>query len=205
MARPREHTHDDFIDTAIRIVDEEGLDALTLRRLGAEVGVSFTAMYTYFPSRDHLIAALIDRMATEIISEIEPAGDSVKEQLVSVAVASRRALSRHPRLAATFVVSTAPAPGGNAATLAVVALLEQAGLSGLDLVRAYRIIESYVFGSSTFDFGAAPEHLSIRRQRYCDTGHPAFRAVATSDKAIEAHNDEAFLHGFDLLLSALGI
>jgi hypothetical protein len=78
-------------------------------------------------------------------------------------------------------------------------------LSGPDLVRSYRIIESYVFGSSIFDFGAAPEHLSIRRQRYRDTGHPDFLAVATSDKAIGAHNDEAFLYGLELLLAALGI
>jgi hypothetical protein len=78
-------------------------------------------------------------------------------------------------------------------------------LSGPDLVRSYRIIESYVFGSSIFDFGAAPEHLSIRRQRYRNTGHPDFRAVASSDKTIGAHNDEAFLHGLDLLLSALGV
>jgi AcrR family transcriptional regulator len=205
MARPREHTHDEFIDVAIRIVDEEGLDALTLRRLGAEVGVSFTAMYTYFPSRDHLIDALVDRMAAEIIAEMEWRGDSVRDQLVAVAMSSRRALNRHPRLTAAFLASTAPTPGGSSATMSVVALLERAGLTGVDLVRAYRIIESYVFGASIFDFGAAPEHFSIRRRRYHDTGHPAFRTVATSDEAIGAHNDEAFLHGFDLLLSALGI
>lgn len=205
MARPREHTHDEFIDTAIRIVDEEGLEALTLRRLGAEVGASFTAMYTYFPSRDHLIAALVDRMSGEIIAEIEWRGDSVRDQLIAVAVSSRRALSRHPRLTAAFVASTTPTPGGSSATLSVVALLEQAGLTGADLVRAYRIIESYVFGASIFDFGAAPDHLSIRRQRYRDTGHPEFRAVATSDKVMGTHNDEAFLHGLELLLTALGV
>jgi hypothetical protein len=103
------------------------------------------------------------------------------------------------------VASTAPTPGGGNATLSVVALLEEAGLSGPDLVRAYRIIESYVFGASIFDFGAAPEHLSIRRQRYRDTGHPDFRAVATSDKAIGTHNDEAFMHGLGLVLDGLGL
>jgi hypothetical protein len=89
--------------------------------------------------------------------------------------------------------------------LAVTSILESAGLAGPDLVRAYRILEGYVFGLSIYDFGAAPEHLSIRRQRYRDTGHSAFRAVATSDKAIGTHNDEAFLHGLELLLIALGV
>jgi len=205
MARPRTHTHDEFIDEAIRIVDEEGLDALTLRRLGAEIGVSYTAMYTYFESRDHLIAALIDRMTNEIIAGVEPVGDSVLEQVVAIAMSSRRALARHPRLVSAYVSSTAPTPQGNAATLAVVALFEQAGLSGPDLVRAYRIVESYVFGATIFDFGAAPDHLSIRRQRYLDTGHPDFRAVAGSNEAVGEHNDASFRDGLEHLLTALGL
>ena len=57
MVRPREHTREEFVDAAIRIVDAEGLEALTLRRLGSEVGVSFTALYTYFSTREDLIAA----------------------------------------------------------------------------------------------------------------------------------------------------
>lgn len=205
MARPRTHSHDRFIDVAIRIVDAEGLGALTLRRLGAEVGVSYTAVCTYFESRDHLIAALIDRLSSEIISGIEPVGESIHEQVVALAVSSRRALSRHPRPVSAYVSSTAPTPKGNAATLAIVALAEQAGLSGSDLVRAYRIVESYVFGATIFDFEAAPDHLAIRARRYVDSGHPDVQAVAGGEEAIGVHNDEAFCNGPDVLLTALGI
>lgn len=205
MVRPREHSHEEFIDAAIRIVDAEGLDALTLRRLGAEVGVSFTAMYTYFATREDLITALVNRIANEVISGVVRRGDSIRDQLMAVALSVRRSLGRHPQLAAVFATTTNEAEQGNDATLVVVGLLEQAGLAGRDLVTAYRVIESYVFGASVFDLGAAPQHLSIRRRRYAFTGHPDFKAVAKSDKTIGEHNDESFERGFELILTGLGV
>ena len=205
MVRPREHTHEEFVDAAIRIVDAEGLDALTARRLGKEVGVSYTAIYTYFATRENLMGALVDRVSAEVISGVVPRGESARDQLVAIALSARRALARHPQLAAVFASAASDAQQGNVATLYAVGLLEQAGLSGRDLVNAYRMIESYVFGASIFDFGAAPEHLAIRRRRYAFTGHPDFKAVAKSDKAIGEHNDEAFERGFEILLDGLGI
>lgn len=205
MVRPREHTHQEFVDAAIRIVDAEGLDALTARRLGKEVGVSYTAVYTYFATREDLMGALVDFISAEVITGIVPRTDSVRDQLIAIARSARRALARHPHLAAVFATASRGAQQGNEATLYVVGLLEQAGLTGRDLVTAYRIIESFVFGTTVFDLGAAPQHLSVRRLRYAVTGHPDFKSVATSDKAVGKHNDEAFERGIELILDGLGI
>ena len=87
----------------------------------------------------------------------------------------------------------------------VAGLLEAAGLEGRDVATAYRVIESYVFGSTIFDLGAAPNHLSIRRRRYVEVGHEAFKSVATSAKAVGRHNDEAFERGLEILLDGLGL
>ena len=205
MVRPREHTREEFVAAAVRIVDTEGLDALTLRRLGTEVGVSFTALYTYFSTREDLIAALVDAVTADIIAGVVPTGGSVREQVIAISLASRRALAKHPRLAAVYVSDQSDASGGNDATRMVANLLEAAGLEGRDVVTAYRVIESYVFGSTIFDLGAAPNHLSIRRRRYIDVGHDAFKFVATSARAVGQHNDEAFERGLEILLDGLGI
>ena len=205
MARPREHSRDDFLDAAIRIVDAEGLEALTLRRLGPEVGVSYTAVYTYFKTREDLIAALVDRISEEIIAGVAPSGDSARDQVIAIAMSSRRALARHPRLASVYISDQSDAVAGTQATLSVVALLESSGIKGRDAVTAYRVIENYVFGSTIFDFGAAPNHLAIRRRRYRATSHPEFKSVGISDKAVGQHNDEAFEKGLALILDGLGI
>jgi AcrR family transcriptional regulator len=193
------------LDAAIRIVDAEGLEALTLRRLGLDVGVSYTAVYTYFKTREDLIAALVDRISEEIIAGIAPSGDSARDQLIAIAMSSRRALARHPRLATVYITGQSDAVVGNQATLSVVALLESSGIKGRDVVTAYRVLENYVFGSTIFDFGAAPNHLSIRRRRYRATSHPEFKAVGLSDKAVGQHNDEAFVLGLSSLLKGLGV
>jgi len=205
MVRPREHSKEEFVDAAIRIVDTEGLEALTLRRLGVEVGVSFTAMYTYFATREDLITALVERITADVIKGVVPKGDSVRDQLIAISLSARRVLARHPRLAAVYVSDQSDVSDSNQATLVVAGLLEQAGLSGRELTIAYRIIESYVFGASIFDYGAAPEHLAIRRRRYVAANHPDFKAVAKSDKSVGEHNDEAFERGLGLLLAGLGL
>lgn len=205
MVRPREHTREEFVAAAIRIVDDEGLDALTLRRLGAEVGVSFTALYTYFATREDLIAALVDAVSADIIAGVVPTGESPREQVVAISLATRRALAKHPRLASVYVSDQSGASGGNDATRMVAGLLEAAGLEGRDVATAYRVIESYVFGSTIFDLGAAPNHLSIRRRRYVEVGHDAFKSVASSAKAVGRHNDEAFERGLALILDGLGM
>ena len=205
MVRRREHTHDEFVDAAIRIVDADGIEALTVRRLGTDVGVSYTAVYTYFKTREDLVAALVGRISSDIIEGMVMNGESVCEQLLALGLSARRALGRHPRLVPVFTSAQTEAAEGNKATLYVVGLLERSGLSGRDLVTAYRVIESYVFGSTVFDLGAAPEHLSIRRRRYNLTGHPEFKAVAKSEKSVGVHNDEAFERGLKLILDGLGI
>jgi AcrR family transcriptional regulator len=206
MARPQGHTAEEFVDAAIAIVDAEGLEALTFRRLGAEMGVSYTTVYTYFENREQLVAALVNKMTQDIIREVNPTGDSPHEVILAIGIAARRALAMHPLLVPAFAsVSTDVGEADNGATMVVVNQLERAGLAGPEIPRAYRAIESYVFGAAIFDFGAAPRHLSIRRRRYRRTGHPEFMEVSRSDRVVELHNEESFTFGLDRLLAALGI
>jgi AcrR family transcriptional regulator len=203
--RPRERSRNDFVDAAIKIVDEKGLDALTLRRLGDEVGVSFTSVYTYFSSREALVAALVEYVATEAINGVAEFEGSSRDQLVAIALSVRSSLSRHPRLAQAFMTSTNATTSSNAATLAVVSILQIAGLSGSELVSAYRVLESYVIGVTVFDLGAAPHHLEIRQSRYRDVLLREFAAVAKSEQAVQSHNNQSFLKGLNILLDGLGV
>ncbi|UYP17551.1 TetR/AcrR family transcriptional regulator C-terminal domain-containing protein [Rhodococcus sp. Z13] len=50
------------VDTAVGIADAEGLDAVTIRRLAADLGVSAMALYTHVGSRDDLLVLMVDRV-----------------------------------------------------------------------------------------------------------------------------------------------
>lgn len=205
MVRPREHTREEFLEIAFQLVDSEGIEALTARRLGIEVGVSPSAVYTYFATREDLVNALVGYLSMQIINRAVVKGDTPKAQIMAIAVSTREVLREHSRLAPIFLVSNSVVGDGHQSTHVVLSMLESAGLSGTKLVNAFRTLESYVLGATIFDLGAAPLHISIRRERYKGTGRPELMAVAKSDVTMKQHNEDAFQVGLSALLDGLGI
>lgn len=61
------------VGRALALADAEGVDALTIRRLAQELGVTPMALYWHFRNKDELIAGLADRIWGEIRSDIDPA------------------------------------------------------------------------------------------------------------------------------------
>ncbi|MFZ2997028.1 TetR/AcrR family transcriptional regulator [Sphingobium sp.] len=71
MAYPSKIDSQAIMNAALALLEREGEDALTLRRLGNEVGVTANALYRYFSSRDVLIAAAADAVAQRLYLAIE--------------------------------------------------------------------------------------------------------------------------------------
>ena len=205
MGRPHSYQREDFVRAALRIVDAEGLEALTFRRLGREVGASATAAYTHFENREQLISYLVNDLLREAVNSISLTGATPHEKLIQVAQSIRQMFLRHPYWVTVFLQVSSEADDATWAFRVVVGLLEDAGLSGEQLVVAYRILEGYMFGVTAYDLGRAPNHHNIRRRRYQRTGHQSFVKTASSDKAIAAHTEKAFITGLDNLLTSLGI
>ena len=206
MARPQNFSQEEFVRAALRIVDAEGIEALTFRRLGAEMGVSYTTIYTYFENRDALITALMGQLLNEIESGIQFEGADPHAKLMEVGLGIRRVMAQHPLWITTFMsTATGPAGAASSVTLGVISILEEAGIPQDEIARTYRVFEGYIMGTTAFDFSAAPEHVSSRRLRYKGYGHVAFRDVGKTDKSVSAHNEDAFAFGLDRLLRGLGL
>lgn len=104
MARPREHNEQTAIAllaAAERIVEESGVEALSVRRVADEVGTTTRAVYSLFGSKDGLVVALgarafdILRVALDALPETsDPAADLVE----AGAVVFRRFAVGHPAL-----------------------------------------------------------------------------------------------------------
>jgi AcrR family transcriptional regulator len=205
MARPRTLSREDFTKAALKVVDAEGLEALTFRRLGVELNVSYTAAYTYFESHADLVDALVGDLLTGILAGVDLTAELPRDQLMAMALSVRRGLAKHPRVIPAFLTSTSEVRGYPSTTLVMLEILEEAGLHGRDLSLAYRVLESYVIGSTAFDFGAAPDHLKIRKDSYSRVNHREFQDLSRSVQDISKHNEEAFLQGLVHLLTALNI
>ena len=152
MGRPRRHgseTAARLVDAAERIVEGEGLDALTVRRVAEEVGTTTRAVYSVFGSKDGLFVALGVRAfdllragITGLTTTDDPAADLIRagsevfrplvvEHPSLYRIAIQRALPE-PSLAAGFRAAANEALDGLRAR---VARLEEAGLLGGRSVR----------------------------------------------------------------------
>jgi AcrR family transcriptional regulator len=71
--RPRTLDRAAVVDAALRILDANGLDAVTIRRVAEELGTSGTALYTYVRDKDELVDLLVDRVIGEVdVDAVDP-------------------------------------------------------------------------------------------------------------------------------------
>ncbi|MFI8964822.1 TetR/AcrR family transcriptional regulator [Streptomyces sp. NPDC053493] len=92
-------TRDEVLDTAAALVKEHGPDALTMRRLAAELGTAVTSIYWHVGNRESLLDALVERTVADL-GTLRPRGADPAERIVSVARLLRRALRERPHLVA---------------------------------------------------------------------------------------------------------
>jgi AcrR family transcriptional regulator len=145
--RQARFTRAELAQTAIRIVDTEGLDALSMRRLATELGAGTMTLYHYVRTKDELLTLIGDEVMAEVLL---PAGYELpadwQEAIVVVASRSRAAMSRHPWV--FDLASNDVGLGPNAVkhmdqTLQAVAGLDVPLATKLDVVAA---VDEYVFG-----------------------------------------------------------
>ena len=201
MANVR-HSADDYAIAALRIIDEQGLDALTMRTLGEAMGIHSTAVYRHFQGRDDLLNAIMDHVIVGMSSRVLWDAPDPRIRLMSMMRALRDALAEHPNLVSAFIQSSGTWESGFEATRASVAALEELGLRGRNLVVAAQMIESYIVGATAFDFAGAPQHLEMRRVRRRALAHPAFDPLTRSPEQMRDVNEDAFIAGCNALLDA---
>jgi AcrR family transcriptional regulator len=129
---------------ALAIADEEGLDALSFRRLGAHFAVTPMALYRYVASKD----ALIDGIGDLVLGELElpdgSGGGDWRDELRAAARSFRALLVAHPAAARIFYGRTLFTPAGLRAADAILGLLGRAGFPPEAAVLRYQQVVRFV-------------------------------------------------------------
>lgn len=136
------------LDTALRLIDEVGLDGLSLRRLAKELGVQAPALYWHFSSKkdllDHLVAAANERLASSG-SGVPAPGQSWDEWLAEGFRLQRRTMLAH-RDGARLVAGNRPTPESWPRIERTLGVLVEAGFEPADAARAVVVLGHYVSG-----------------------------------------------------------
>jgi len=119
----------DVVDAALALVESGGPEALTMRRLAAEIGVATTSIYWHVGGRDDVIDAVIDAHGDRL-AEQSPAGDTPRQRLLSLARHVLDNALAHPEINRLAERHGRTAVMVNRTEVAMARELTAAGLSG---------------------------------------------------------------------------
>jgi TetR/AcrR family transcriptional regulator, tetracycline repressor protein len=195
-----------LLKEALRILDEQGLDALSMRALAERLGVTPMSLYRYCKSHD----ALLDAVHDEILAAHPPRpvarDQSWREVMIEMARALRRAFAAHPNAAMLF--ATRPVRGQRCAPHvdAVLGRLVEAGFDLGIAVYLLDTISAFAIGHSLAEFGQSIATASrLERElsastapAYADKGLVHLSQLATFDRTHDY--DAAFVVGLLAIL-----
>ncbi|GAA0390111.1 TetR/AcrR family transcriptional regulator C-terminal domain-containing protein [Microbispora corallina] len=103
------HSRDEIAAAAVRVADAEGIDAVSMRRVAAELGTGTTSLYRYVSRKDDLLDLMVDAVMREE-DPPEPGGDW-RADLRVLAGRTRALLLRHPWFSAVAAARPGLGPG----------------------------------------------------------------------------------------------
>ncbi len=194
------------LHAALALVDRDGLEALSMRRLAKELGVEAMSLYNHVENKEDVVAGILDLVA----AEIEPPAErlSWKEALRARAVSAHDAFLRRPWAARIWMSAGRPSDDHFADADAILRRLREAGLSASLTYRAFHVFNGYILGHAlqSLEFPYDDEELKQQAAAFLHT----FPAEAYPDLAdhIRGHADPeddagSFEFGLDLILDGL--
>lgn len=189
-----------FIEAATELVDKNGIAALSMRALGAHMGVDATAIYRHFPNKDSLVWALIDAMLGEVVATPDDETLPPRERIVALAKSMRQAFRHHPDLGLALIDSEGMSINGIEISRRAINALRDLGLRNLDLVRMYQSFEGYIMGSCVMDFSGSPHNFEIRRARYRFVNIPELDDAARTTELVQELAEKGFLEALTAII-----
>ena len=197
-------TRERVLVAALRLIDEHGLDQLSMRKLGAELGVEAMSLYNHVNSK----AALLQGVAELALHELELPGPDVtdwRERLRIGLRSLRRVAKAHPGAYTLLATARLTSPAAVVPVEVAFDALYKAGFDDETAVYAFHTLIGYVlgyvlqelggpFGTRTGAFAAAYDHMPA-------TGYPRIRVFLPT--GADPDPDREFEFGLDTVLNGL--
>lgn len=134
-----------IVETAIAVADQDGLDAVSIRRVATQLGVRPMSLYTHIASKEELLARMANELVGLMLLDPPPSGDW-REKLSATARRFHAVFVEHPW--ALAVVARHPRPGPNAMgfTKQLAGTVAELELAPHDMWTLLGIVNDYVLG-----------------------------------------------------------
>jgi AcrR family transcriptional regulator len=151
-----------ILDTALILVDEEGIETLSMRKLGQALGYEAMSLYNHVANKDDLLDGILDL----VLAEMEPPDpDGGLPAIRAAALSAHEALAKHPWAAALLMAPAGIRPARIEFMNALLGALRKAGFSAETTYHAYHALDAHIIGFSLWasTHGKLPEHIEDAR------------------------------------------
>lgn len=139
---------DEIVAAAIQLADVEGLAALSMRRVGEQLGRSAMSIYTYVPGKAELLDLMVDAAIAEAVPPPRSADTSWRDATEAFARQLWTMYERHPWVLQIAGARAALGPNEFDYFEATISIVDGIGLSGLDMARVVSVVTGYVRGAA---------------------------------------------------------
>lgn len=197
-----------ILRAAVAMADSEGIEALSMRKLGKALGVEAMSLYNHVANKEEVLQGIVDLIVEDIgpIDTQSPWQDSMRRR----AVAMRQVFIKHPWALGLMEARREPGPTALAYCDSVLGVLARSGFSTRNAVRAFSLMDSYCYGFSiqekSMPYGSPAEAMDATQQLLQQAYMAQFPYLTrTATCYMEGGFDytQEFEAGLDLLLQAL--
>jgi AcrR family transcriptional regulator len=191
-----------ILEAAVRFVDREGLEALSMRKLGSELGVEAMSLYNHVPNK----GALLDGMVEVLLGELKvPPEDEGWERRVREAYrAFRRLAHGHPNVFPLLITRPPETMDGVWLVEEFIRTLRGAGFDPETALYAFRALSSYTSGYAMAEIRGFAMEPAGARLGTVTLSPDDFPNIHELDAPLrEVDHDAEFEFGLDIILAGL--
>ena len=201
-------TRERVVEAAVRLMDAEGLEAVTMRRVAREVGVEAMSLYNHVEDKEDLLDGVCEHVMSGF--EFPPVSEDWVENCRRGARAWRQLLRRHPNVMRLFAEQRGPirSPDSMRPTEFALRILRSTGLSDRDTAQAFHAFGGYIQGFVMMELGSIAggsdeEHRKAHAELVSALPDEFPTLQAVGPFFAECDLDQQFEFGLDLLISGL--
>jgi AcrR family transcriptional regulator len=205
--RRRPLSRDRVLRAAVRLADEGGLDAVSMRRLGLALRVEAMSLYKHVAGKDDVLDGMADLVTGEI--DVPSVDVDWRPAIRRSATSAHEVLLRHPWAGALIESRASAGPARLRYLDAVIGVLSSAGFPMPMVLRAIMTLDSYTYGFALqelawpFDAETAPDAAGSFGQALPVGAYPNLRALAEMVTTAPWSSVLDFTFGLDLILDGL--
>jgi AcrR family transcriptional regulator len=201
MPRPRSLTTNRIAAAALAVIDRDGLNALSMRAVATELGMGTMSLYRYVSDREELEELVVD-LVLSTVDTTRPHRAPWPRQVAILVERVREAVAAHPYVVPLTMTHRHTSRSLLRWSESVLAVLTEAGFTGLHRVIALRALLSYVIGAIQLEhLGALSGPGTAAMANLPTNEFPLLSQTARHAQPIPP--DEEFRRGLTILLRGL--